>query len=116
MAAAHSESALARWSPGDDLWDLIFEDAVQAARAARQSDLVPHWIAEGPCRVERRVPLLPYTSEVAALKLLKRQLAAYRLVFGQPRQEELMNLIVNADMPIDEIQALTINLAPPTAD
>ena len=116
VAAAHSERALARWSPGHDLWSLIFEDAVQAARAAHQSDLVPHWIAEGPCRVERRVPLLPYTSEVAALKLLKRQLAAYRLVFGQPRQEELMNLIVNADMPIDEIQALTINLAPPTAD
>ena len=115
VAAAHSERALARWSPGDDLWSLIFEDAVQAARAARQSDLVPHWIAEGPCRVERRVPLLPYTSEVAALKLLKRQLAAYRLVFGQPRQEELMNLIVNADMPINEIQALTINLAPPAA-
>lgn len=31
-------------------------------------------------------------------------------------QEELMNLIVNADMPIDEIQALTINLAPPNGD
>ena len=116
VAAAHSERALARWSPGDDLWSLIFQDAVEAARAAHLPDLVPHWIAEGPCRVERRVPLLPYTSEVAALKLLKRQLAAYRLVFGQPRQEELMNLIVNADMPIDEIQALTINLAPPTAD
>ncbi|MXX72636.1 MAG: DEAD/DEAH box helicase [Gemmatimonadetes bacterium] len=116
VAAAHSETALARWSPGDNLWSLIFHEAVQAARAAHRSDLVPHWIAEGPCRVERRVPLLPYTSEVAALKLLKRQLAAYRLVFGQPRQEELMNLIVNAEMPIDEIQALTINLAPPTAD
>ena len=116
VAAAHSERALARWSPGDDLWSLIFQDAEQAARAAHLSDLVPHWIAEGPCRVERRVPLLPYTSEVAALKLLERQLAAYRLVFGQPRQEELMNLIVHADMPIDEIQALTINLAPPTAD
>ena len=116
VAAAHAERALARWSLGDDLWSLIFQDAVQAARAAHLSDLVPHWIAEGPCRVERRVPLLPYTSEVAALKLLKRQLAAYRLVFGQPRQEELMNLIVNAAMPIDEIQALTINLAPPTAD
>ncbi len=116
VAAAHSERALAHWSPGHDLWSLIFHDAEQAARAVHLSDLVPHWIAEGPCRVERRVPLLPYTSEVAALKLLKRQLAAYRLVFGQPRQEELMNLIVNADMPIDEIQALTINLAPPTAD
>ena len=116
VAAAHSEKALARWLPGDDVWSLIFQDAMQAARAARLSDLVPHWIAEGPCRVERRVPLLPYTSEVAALKLLKRQLAAYRLVFGQPRQEELMNLIVNANMPIAEIQALTINLAPPTVD
>ena len=116
VAAAHSERALERWSPGDDLWSLMFKDAVQAARAADRSDLVPHWIAEGPCRVERCVPLLPYTSEVAALNLLKRQLAAYRLVFGQPRQEELVNLIVNADMPIDEIQALTIDLAPPTAD
>ena len=65
VAAAHSESALARWSPGDDLWNLIFEDAVQAARAANRSDLVPHWIAEGPCRVERRVP--PYFPTPARL-------------------------------------------------
>ena len=43
-------------------------------------------------RVERHVPQRPYTSEVEVFDRLKRQLAAYRVVFGQPRQEELLTL------------------------
>ena len=116
IAAAHGEAALALWRPGDDLWALIFRDAEQAARNAGEPDLVPHWIAHGCCRVERHVPLLPYTSEVAAFKRLMRQLAAYRVVFGQPRQEELLNLLDQSTLSIEAIQGLTIDLSPPESE
>ncbi len=113
VAAAHGKAALESWRPGNDLWTLIFDRANQAAREAGDSDLVPHWIASGNCRVERHVPLLPYTREVKAFHRLKRQLAAYRVVFGQPRQEELIALFERADFSVDQLQQLTIDLSPP---
>ena len=116
IAATHGEAALASWQLDDDLWTQIFRNAEQEARGAGESDLVPHWIAHGCCRVERHVPLLPYTSEAEAFNRLMRQLAAYRVVFGQPRQEELLNLLDQSTMSIEDIQGLTINLLPPNAD
>ena len=116
VAAKHGEAALASWRSGDDLWTLLFQRADRAAREARASDLVPHWIASGDCRVERRVPLLPYAKEVEAFGRLKRQLAAYRVVFGQPRQQELITLLERADFSVAQLRELTINLSPPDAE
>ena len=113
VSAAHASVALETWKRGDDLWALIFECADQAARQANDSELVPHWIAPGDCRVERRVPLLPYAREVRAFQRLKRQLAAYRVVFGQPRQEELITLLDRADFSVAQLRELTIDLSPP---
>ena len=115
VAAAYGEAAFKSWLPGDDLWKLIFQFAERAAREAGDSDLVPHWIASGHCRVERHVPLLPYASEVEAFGRLKRQLAAYRVVFGQPRQEELVALLERADFSIAQLRELIIDLSPPDA-
>ena len=116
VAAAYGEAALATWRPGEDLWTLIFRNADQAARDAGEPDLVPHWIAHGDFQVERHVPLLPYASEVEAFRRLMRQLAAYRVVFGQPRQEEMLNLLDQSSMSIEDIQALTIDLSPPRTE
>ena len=115
VAAVHGEAAFEIWRPGDDLWTLIFQRADRAAREAGDSDLVPHWIASGECRVERHVPLLPYAREVEAFGRLKRQLAAYRVVFGQPRQQELIALLERADFSVDQLRELTIDLSPPGA-
>ena len=116
VAAAHGEAALASWQPSQDLWTLIFQRAEQAARHAGASDLVPHWIATGDCYVQRHVPLLPYTKEVEAFERLKRQLAIYRMVFGQPRQEELIALLEQGGMSVSKIQALTIDLSPSSTE
>ena len=113
VAAVHGKTALESWRPGDDLWTSIFQRADQTAREAGASDLVPHWIASGDCRVERYVPLLPYAREIEAFRRLKRQLAAYRVVFGQPRQEELIALLDRADFSIAQLRELTIDLSPP---
>jgi hypothetical protein len=42
------------------------------------SELVPHWVAPGPHKVRRCVPALPFSSEVAQLRRLKRSLAFTR--------------------------------------
>ena len=74
--------------PGDP-WDQLFTQA--SNDSPDQSDLVPYWIyEEGDARVERRIPLMPYSREVQRLQDLIKGLANYRLVFGQPRQEDLL--------------------------
>ena len=113
VAASHADDAFASWSAGDDLWTLMFELANEAARAAEESDLVPHWMAPGNHRVERHVPQLPYTAEVEAFDRLKRQLAAYRVVFGQPRQEELVTLLDRAGVDVARLRDWAVDLSPP---
>ena len=116
VADAHADAAFAGWRSGDDIWTLIFELADETARASRENDLVPHWIAHGRHKVERRVPQLPYTTEEKAFHRLKRQLAAYRVVFGQPRQEELITLLDRSDLDVARLRSWAIDLPPPTTD
>ena len=113
VAASHADDAFASWRAGDDIWRLMFELADQAARAAEESDLVPHWIAPGDHRVERHVPQLPYTTEIEAFDRLKRQLAAYRVVFGQPRQEELVTLLDRSGVEVTRLRDWAVDLSPP---
>ena len=112
VAGSHGPDALRSWRPGDDIWNLIFELAEKAARAVADSDLVPHWIAPGEHKVERHVPQFPYTAEVEAFDRLKRQLAAYRVVFGQPRQEELLTLLDQSGVDSTQLRNWAIDLAP----
>jgi hypothetical protein len=112
LADRFAEEALEAWKPGVNLWDIIFDLANHDARQRGLSDLIPFWIAPGPWKVERRVPLLPYTAEVETFRRLKRQLAAYRVVFGQPRQEELLGLLNRADIAPEELVEWSINLSP----
>lgn len=74
-----------------DPWDRLFSRAADD-RPAGMSELMPYWLfeTEGGWSVERRVPLLPLSREVAKLQRLKEMLAIYRLAFGQPRQEDLL--------------------------
>jgi hypothetical protein len=83
-------SSLLQWEFIGDPWVYLFQQAAED-RAPGISDLVPYWIyEEGAARVERHIPLIPFSKEVQHLDRLKRSLALYRLVFGQPRQEDLL--------------------------
>ena len=39
------------------------------------------------------VPMLPFSREVTRLAWLKRSLTVYRLAFGQPRQDDLLDYL-----------------------
>ena len=113
VAASHAIDALTGWRAGEDIWKLTFELADEAARAIGVSDLVPHWIAPGDHRVQRHVPQLPYTTEIEAFDRLRRQLAAYRVVFGQPRQEELVTLLDQSGVDVTRLRDWAVDLTPP---
>lgn len=102
-----------RGSMPEDPWKTMFD----AARAETDidTDLIPYWIYEGPVRVERRVPLLPFSREVRRLEWLKRSLTVYRLAFGQPRQEDLLEYLhslLGTDTAVEDLVELQIRLEP----
>lgn len=97
----------------EDPWAFMF------ARARSESDidseLVPYWIYEGAVRVERRVPMLPFSREITRLEWLKRSLTVYRLAFGQPRQDDLLEYLerlVASGLSSDDLSDLQISLQP----
>lgn len=97
----------------DDPWQAMFD----AARAETEidSDLIPYWIYEGPVKVERRVPSLPFSREVRRLEWLKRSLTVYRLAFGQPRQEDLLEYLhslIGTETAAEDLAELQIRLQP----
>jgi hypothetical protein len=115
IAADHADAVRGRGEPPSDPWETMFAAARDDATA--DGDLVPYWIYAGPWKVERRVPMLPFSSEIARLKWLKKSVAVYRLAFGQPRQDDLMEFLqtIGEQMSSDDLEELQIRLAPPSS-
>ncbi|MYC81879.1 MAG: hypothetical protein F4X19_07300 [Acidobacteria bacterium] len=103
-------------SDGVDSWSKLFAMAVAKTRVA-DGEIVPYWVFhQGPARIERHVPVVPFSREAAALPRLRKALAAYRLAFGQPRQEELVEFLGSDRSDRDLLRLasrLRIDLSPP---
>ena len=105
-AHLHGREALAR--DGDDPWEAIFDSAEHGDGGLR-----PYWVLnDGPARIERYVPVLPWSRDSERRRLLEKLLASYRLAFGQPRQDDLIAFLGELDLSEDEVAALTIDLSP----
>jgi hypothetical protein len=103
-----------------DVWSEAFELA-SAERSPQDRGLVPYWLF--PLRdgawIERHVPLYSLSRDEIRYRNLQRQLGAYRLVFGQPRQDELLAYLLNrVDAgKLQEMSALLrVDLTPPRSD
>ena len=84
---------MATYSPGSDPWEEMFKAAALRARDT-DSEMEPYWVFnEGPARIERYAPILPFSREAVTLPRLRKTLAAYRIAFGQPRQQELVEYL-----------------------
>ncbi|MFA5603128.1 MAG: helicase-related protein, partial [Bacilli bacterium] len=115
VAERYGLKALSGNCDGGDPWQTLFLIATRG-KSNGHSDLIPYWIFEdGSARVERRIPLLPYSKEIGKLKRLKQGLALYRMVFGQPRQEDLLfSLSQNGNHESVDLTDWLISLQPPT--
>jgi hypothetical protein len=78
-----------------DPWEVMFKLA--AEKAGDPQGIKPYWIypIENGAVIERYVPSLPLSREASRLPALKSSLAVYRMVFGQPRQDDLLEYLMN---------------------
>lgn len=117
VATRHAEA----WprSARPDPWEESFRQAIEG-RAQHENDLVPYWVytAPGGAAIERYVPSYPLSRDIERFKSLRDSLALYRMVFGQPRQEELLSYLART-VPQEKIpqlaEQLRISLAPQSA-
>ena len=98
-------------SPWDEAYRLVDADF------GGDGGLSPHWVfPEGNARIQRYAPVLPFSRDAQRVHALRRSLAVYRMVFGQPRQNDLVEFILR-EVPDDRrnelAAALTIDLSPP---
>jgi hypothetical protein len=96
-----------------EYWNTLFETASKEKEGNKsKSDLVPFWHTEtnSNIKIERFVPLLPFSRDIDKYKNLLKVLTYYRLTFGQARQDELIHAL---DDGIDKelINELLINLS-----
>ncbi|MFI2294468.1 helicase-related protein [Isoptericola sp. NPDC019571] len=108
IAAAHG--AAVDVVESDDPWTRLFELADDGA-----GDMRPWWVFTGDAAIERLVPTLPLSAEVARLQELVRATSLYRMTLGQPRQSELLE-VLDGLSPVEQQRvrdAISINLAPP---
>jgi len=102
------------------IWAALFKYAEkEKAQAKFSCDLVPFWHTEtlSDIKIERFVPLYPFSRDIEKFNNLIKILAFYRLTFGQPRQTELVDALHESgysDEEIKKLDELIINLSPIT--
>jgi hypothetical protein len=108
------------FSSWHDPWETIFEQS-QAERADDQDDLIPFWIFElagnEGFSVARHIPLLPMSRDQERLEHLRRAVVAYRVVLGQPRQEDLVRYLqehLDTELTPEDLLRFRIDLSPPS--
>lgn len=102
-------------------WDELFSMAYSNLKGMH-SDIVPYWclpVAELTEEqrakleyIERIVPLYPLSRDRYKYERLIKVLALFRMTLGQPRQEELLNLLKNMHLSDKQLKKLTIDLCP----
>ena len=101
----------------DDVWKEMFDIAVSDTIKNNQhsSDLIPFWgipPTDDMIKIERIVPMYPFSRDIAAYERMIKILSLYRLTLGQARQEELLEHIVKNCQDGAELKNLFINLSP----
>ena len=111
--------AASEFDRNSDIWETLFQIADREERQkAGKCELVPFWHVEADddLKIERVIPLYPFSIDRSRLTHILKTLAIYRLAFGQPRQAELVEHLLERNLSKEEIQYimdnLMINLSP----
>jgi len=119
-------------APGYNLWDAVFRavDARPQGLQRFKHGLFPHWIylsrprgagtkpAHSRPMIRRHLLFYAMSDDERHYERLKRLLATYRLAFGQPRQQDLLEDILRANPELDldaisrRMRRYMVNLSP----
>lgn len=105
-------------------WDKLFDSANEEVRkqfGKRYSEMVPNWCLPTEWLhdpnidiewIERIVPQYPMSSDIDKYHRLIDVLSLYRLTMGQPRQEELLEMLETLRLDDKQIRQLLFDLSP----
>lgn len=114
IAARHRSAVMT--SAETDPWKAAYDAALNAGQGAAQDqsgqlgEFAPYWVYPGPFKIERQLISYPLSRDPGRAVALKDDLALYRLAFGQPRQEDLLDFLKRRG--IDGAGAARIDLRP----
>ncbi|MFI5623502.1 hypothetical protein ACIA03_08560 [Nocardioides sp. NPDC051685] len=106
---ADRHGALALQPGAGHPWDRLYDAATD--ERTNYGDFAPGWVYPGPSKIERHVAPLPLSSDRARYERVRRDVSLYRLTFGQPRQEDMLELL--KDDATGRAETFRISLAPP---
>ena len=109
---AHRHGRAILTDPGRDPWATAFLKATDYR--ADYGDFTPSWVYPGPAKVERHVAPFALSSDAEKYQRIKADVALYRLAFGQPRQEDMIELLRRRGLDADpaRLAQQRISLAP----
>lgn len=104
----------------EDVWRKIFDLCTQM-RHESHNDLVPFWISDetkglNKYRICRHIPNILMSKENSRVEALRKSLITYRMVLGQPRQEDLLKYLEQRaggdEAFLEELMKYRIDLSP----
>jgi len=107
VAAAHRTEALISGDP--DPWHAAFEAATDAH--PELGEFSPYWMYPGDAKVERQIITYPLSRDVERAARLKDALTLYRLTLGQPRQQDMLEMMQRRG--VDGVDVAKLDLSPP---
>lgn len=107
VAERHHDDVMA--SREIDPWKAAYDAA--RGQHPELSDFAPYWVYPGTWKVERQLINYPLSRDMAKAQALLDDLAMYRLAFGQPRQEDLLDLLERRGVRAGDVTGL--DLRPP---
>lgn len=107
VAEQHWDDVLG--SPDRRAWRAAFEAAERAENGL--GEFSPWWVYPGSARIHRVIANFPMSQDIAKYRRLTNALTLYRLTLGQPRQEDMVELLERRGLATDRLP--TIDLSPP---
>jgi len=101
-----------------DIWEAMF--TLAASEKVESTDLIPYWILPPNgttteyAYIERYVPIVTLSREKQKLAHLQNMVAHYRMVFGQVRQEDMLEMLIqhSSQLTANDMGKFQINLSP----
>jgi hypothetical protein len=108
VAAEHRSAGLR--TGDDDVWRAMYDAARN--ESDDHGDFAPYWVYPGPAKIERHVLPYPLSKDGARLEQMQKDPALYRLAFGQPRQEDMLELLRRNGVSAEDVGTSALDLRP----
>lgn len=111
LAGRHGSEALSRVD--EHPWVRLYE--LGRDHQDTLGDFSPGWVYPGPHKIERHIAPFRFSTDLDRYDRMKRDVALYRLTFGQPRQEDVLDVLRRRGLDSDPagLASFRIDLSPP---